>query len=237
MTLPTVHSSLISRGELGSTEAGAMYDLLTRHFVGVDRAGFEKDLGEKNWVLLIWKAAQLVGFSTLHVYEARDEGTTLSVVYSGDTIVAREAWGTPELARAWIGAVKSLRASAPEQKWYWLLLSSGFRTYRFLPVFWKNFCPRYDAAAPPDMARLLMRLAAARFGRRFDPGTGLVRLEHPQLLRPELSGIPAGRMKDPHIAFFAAQNPRFEAGDELVCLTELSEENLTRAGRRIASRA
>ena len=37
----------------------------------------------------------------------------------------------------------------------------------------------------------------------------------------------------PHIAFFLATNPGHVRGDELVCLTELCDENLTRAGRRM----
>ena len=48
-----------------------------------------------------------------------------------------------------------------------------------------------------------------------------------------LAGIPAGRMLDPHISFFARRNPGYHAGDELVCLCELSETNLTPAGRRM----
>ena len=40
-------------------------------------------------------------------------------------------------------------------------------------------------------------------------------------------------MRDRHVAFFAEKNPGHERGDELICLTELSYENLTAAGRRM----
>jgi hypothetical protein len=48
-----------------------------------------------------------------------------------------------------------------------------------------------------------------------------------------LDELPSGRLADPHIAFFLERNPGWKEGDELVCLTEIAEENLTRAGRRM----
>jgi len=40
-------------------------------------------------------------------------------------------------------------------------------------------------------------------------------------------------MDDPHVAFFVRRNPGHARGDELACLCELNESNLTRAGRRM----
>jgi hypothetical protein len=48
-----------------------------------------------------------------------------------------------------------------------------------------------------------------------------------------LCGIPQERLKDSHIRFFQTKNSGYEQGDELVCLTEIKEENLTPAGRRM----
>ena len=50
------------------------------------------------------------------------------------------------------------------------------------------------------------------------------------------SVIPPGRLANPDVAFFARVNPGHEAGDELVCLTTLDDDNLTRAGRRMLAR-
>jgi hypothetical protein len=130
--------------------------------------------------------------------------------------------------------VNSLRVIMPRGRYYWLLLTSGFRTYRFLPVFWREFFPRFERPTPPESQRLLHHLAAERFGARYDPGSGLVRFAQPQRLRAELNRIPEGRAAaDPHVDFFARCNPGCAQGDELVCLTELSPENLTTAGRRM----
>jgi hypothetical protein len=117
---------------------------------------------------------------------------------------------------------------------YWLLIASGFRTYRFLPVFFREFFPRYDRATPEAIRRVMHRLARQRFGSRYDPATGIVRFEQPQMLKGSLRGISEIRMRDPHVAFFARANPDHGGGDELVCLAEVADRNLTPAARRIA---
>jgi hypothetical protein len=226
-------SELVPRAELSAAQACAMHQLLARHFSGVTPEQFARDLAEKNWVLLVSRGEHLVGFSTLLIYESAFAGDPVSVVYSGDTIVAPEAWGTTALPMAWIAAVNTLRATVPRGRYYWLLLTSGFRTYRFLPVFWRDFFPRFDRVTPRDAGQLLDHLARERFGAKYDSATGLVRFEQPQQLRAGLNEIPSGRLTDPHVAFFAARNPSHAVGDELVCLTELSQENLTAAGHRM----
>jgi hypothetical protein len=233
--IETNYFTIVARTELPASRRAEMFALLQNHFHGVTPEQFARDLAEKNWIVLILRGNRLVGFSTLHIYETSFESAPVSVVYSGDTIVAPEAWGSTALARGWIAAVNQLRARYPRGKCYWLLLTSGFRTYRFLPAFWREFFPRFDAATPSGLRRLRDQLAAERFGAQYDSAAGLVRFRHPQQLRGELKSIPAGRLDDPHIAFFAANNPGHGSGDELVCLTELAETNLTAAGRRMVS--
>ena len=132
------------RSDLTLADRSAMLRLLDAHFEGVSAAVFEHDLADKNWVLLIEDDGLLRGFSTLLLYETEYAGEALTVVYSGDTIMDRSAWGSSALARCWIGSVRALRRLHPRGPLYWLLLSSGFRTYRFLPVFWREFHPRFD---------------------------------------------------------------------------------------------
>lgn len=241
-TVAATAGRLVARADLTAAELSAMHGLLAAHFDGVTPAAFGRDLAEKNWVVLVERAGRLVGFTTLLAYETTADGAgpggepgLVSVVYSGDTIVAPEAWNTAALPRAWIEAVAALRPRYPRGPYVWLLITSGFRTYRFLPLFWRDFSPRHDAATSPARKRLTDRLAAERFGARYDPAAGVVRLADPQRLRGPLAGIPAGRTADPHVAFFAARNPGHADGDELVCLTELTPTNLTPAGRRMAT--
>jgi len=147
--------------------------------------------------------------------------------------MAPEAWGSPVLARGWIALVRAIQTAHPTEPWYWLLLSSGFRTYRFLPVFWREFWPRHDAEMPADVRALMEDLAAHRFGTSYDATAGVVRFEAPQRLRDHLAAVPDGKAGDPHVRFFLDRNPGHADGDELVCLTELGDGNLTAAGARM----
>lgn len=234
-TMPPLINGLLPRDGLSGAQRDEMFALLLHHFDGVTREQFERDLAEKNWVVEVRRNGHLLGFSTLLVCEAHLDGRALTAIYSGDTIVAPEAWGSSALARTWIAAVNQLRAGFPSRPCYWLLLTSGFRTYRFLPVFWREFFPRHATSMPPHEQRLLHHLAATRYKTWYDASSGIVRFPRPQRLRGQLGAIPAGRAADPDIAFFLTRNPGHAEGDELACLTEISEDNLTAAGRRMLS--
>ncbi|HEX4963514.1 MAG TPA: hypothetical protein VF173_21980 [Thermoanaerobaculia bacterium] len=225
---------LVPRAALTAEEREALFTLLATHFLGVTRERFAADLAEKNWILLLEEDGVLRGFSTMLIYETLSpEGEPLTVVYSGDTIVEPGAWATAALPKSWIAAVRALRERHPRGRLLWLLLTSGFRTYRFLPVFWRDFWPHPDEATPLEIRALLDHLARERFGPLYDPVAGVVRFPEPQVLREGLNEVPEGRLADPHVAFFLERNPGWTQGDELVCLTELAEENLTPAGRRM----
>jgi hypothetical protein len=228
-----VNGRLVAQSDLSAADRTAMFALLDAHFDGVTPGTFARDLGAKSRAVLIERDGRLVGFSTINLFEASVDGELLTVVCSGDTIVSPEAWGSIAFPRAWIDAVYALRRDHPRGRFVWLLLTSGFRTYRFLPVFWRTFYPRFDAETPPQWQRWRDELAAAVYGKNFDPATGIVRFENPQRLRAGLAGVPAGRSDDPHIAFFLRQNPGHAGGDELVCVADLSPECLTPAGRRV----
>ncbi|HEY9831988.1 MAG TPA: hypothetical protein V6D26_15495 [Stenomitos sp.] len=230
-----MQARLVEVQQLLGSDRHAMYSLLNTHFDGAKPEIFETDLERKNWVILLedQETKTLKGFSTLLVYETQFEGEVLSVVYSGDTIVDPSAWSSSLLPRAWIASIHFLRHKYPNGKLYWLLISSGYRTYRFLPIFWQEFYPCYDTPTPPRIQAIMQFLAHTHFGNCYDESAGIVRFPHPQVLREKLSGIPQERLKDSHIRFFQTQNPGYEQGDELVCLTEIKEENLTPAGRRM----
>ena len=225
---------LVACGELEPAQVDSMFALLGTFFEGVQRAQFEADLAEKNWVLLLEDAeGKLVGFSTILFYDSVHDGERVSVVYSGDTIVDPSHWGSPALSRQWIHAVMELQRGASTSRLWWLLLTSGFRTYRFLPLFWKSFHPRHDAP-PSETVRLWMNeLASERFGDRYDASSGIVRFDNAYRLRGDLADVPRGRREDPHVAYFLSRNPGHAEGDELVCLTEIATTNLTRAGWRM----
>lgn len=228
-----MNGRLVPPSGLDAATRDEMYALLRTQFPDVPREVFALDLEHKNWVLLLHNGSPAVlGFSTIRYRRSRFRGRELQVVVSGDTVIAEEAAGSSALSKNWIGALNRLRADDGTPL-YWLLIVSGYRTYRFLPVFWREFHPRYDAPMPDETRELMRHLAAEEFGPCFDAASGVVRFPCPQRLRGGLRGIPANRLADPHVAFFADRLPGHENGDELVCLAELSRENLTTAGQRM----
>ncbi|HEX6313637.1 MAG TPA: hypothetical protein VFZ73_02215 [Gemmatimonadaceae bacterium] len=221
------------RGALTPGQRDEMFALMDSHFEGMQRDVFNQDLDEKDWALRILRDGALVGFSTLQAYTTQQAGREVSVIYSGDTVVSPQAWSTPVLSRGWIALVRAMQATRLDTPWYWLLLSSGFRTYRFLPVFWREFWPRFDSVGDDTTRGMVRALARERFDGCYDESAGVVRFPRPQRLRGHLNAIPEGREHDPHIRFFLERNPGHNEGDELVCLTELSDANLTAAGQRM----
>jgi len=219
---------------MSSEMVGEMFRLLDAHFENVTLAHFERDLSGKNWVLLLRdESGELAGFSTILFEERELDGEVVSIVYSGDTIVDPAYWNSPALARSWIASILELQSRASTSKIFWLLLTSGFRTYRFLPLFWRSFHPRYDVETPADVARRMASLAFEIPGGDYDASTGIVRFDEPARLRPHLDVLPSQRLRNPHVSCFVERNPGYANGDELVCLTEISAGNLTRAGWRM----
>lgn len=212
----------------------AMYRLFCSQFSNVSPEEFEHDLAGKNWVLLLTdNEGELSGFSSMHVYDMAFRDEEITLVYSGDTVVDSRTWSDSALSYYWMGGIDWLRRHYGKDSIYWFLLVSGYRTYRFLPVYSELFYPRYDEATPEDIQALMHTMAQERFNGQYDPDSGIVRLETPAILRGDFRGIPENRMKDPHIAYFAERNPGHPGGDELVCFSALSEDKLTRLGKRM----
>ena len=146
----TLTSTTHARADLTNADVRTMFSVFCENFDGATLETFTRDLHSKNWVILLRDVATqtLQGFSTLSLYETLYNGQPISVVYSGDTIIRPAYWGTPELPSAWIKTVLEKSATMP-QPLYWLLISSGYKTYRFLTVFYKEFYPCFDKPPPP----------------------------------------------------------------------------------------
>jgi hypothetical protein len=218
-----------------------MYALLETYFSGTDRRRFEADLNEKETVVLLRNAAsgRIQGFSTLMRMTASIDQQDVIAFFSGDTIIDREYWGDTILSRLWSQTVFAeaarLAAERPAAIVYWFLICSGYKTWRFLPVFFREFYPNPDRATPPHIQRIVDTLGARKFGDQYVPDSGIVKLRAATPLRSGVANVTSERLRDRQVAFFARRNPGHALGDELACLTEISLGNLTRAGHRMVS--
>lgn len=239
-------AAVVSREALPEPDRAAMCALMDAYYEGVTPDRFRDDLSEKGAVILLRErgSGAIVGFSTLMTLTAIVDAEPVAGVFSGDTIVARDHWGEGLLARVWIDAVlaevRALQRTRPGAPVYWFLICAGYKTFRYLPLFFRRFVPApgapADAAEALEAARL-RRIAAAfartKFGDAFDEAAGVVRLRHATPLRAGVAEVTEARRRDPAVAFFADANPGHARGDELVCLAEVSLGNLTPAGLRM----
>ncbi len=226
-------TSIISVKDLTQHTRELMSDLYLTYYEGSDRRLFHTDLDRKSEVLLLYAAEKFIGFTTLHLYDYVWQGQTILVVYSGDTIVEPKYWGQHTLAYAWIRRMGELHRTHPERKIYWFLIVKGHRTYRYMPVFGKSFYPHWSEDRL-DLKPLADALAQAKFGADYNARTGVVEFQTSKgHLRPDLARPTEEEMGKDAVQYFIKRNPRYLIGHELVCLCEITEENMKPLTRRV----
>lgn len=220
-----------------------MFELMDRHYSGVRRAAFDTDLDEKQWVIQVFDpvAGKLCGFSTQMLIDAfiaePDRERPIKALFSGDTIVDRAYWGDAALSHIWGRLALSLIDAWPNCELYWFLISQGYRTYRFLPVFFHEFFPCFDKPTPLWARSVIDALARRKFPGEYAAAAGVIAAHgHQYHLRQHLAELSPERLDDPHVRFFVERNPRHERGDELCCIARLTRENFRPAAWRVIGR-
>jgi hypothetical protein len=225
---------IVRRCELTIAQRDTMFALMAEYYE-TQRTIFDADLDEKEHVILMTDAETgiIKGFSTM----VRLELESVTALFSGDTIIHADYRHTTVLPREWaklaFSTLDSIRAVQPERQVYWFLITSGYKTYRYLPLFFKQFYPRYDEATPTAIQTIMDELACSRYPDEYNPQTGIIRLKNATPLQEGVADIQAHRLKNLHIEYFVRVNPDHANGDELVCLTAIDRNNLTRAGQRM----
>jgi hypothetical protein len=213
-----------------------MYALMQLCYCDVQRQAFDADLAEKQWVIELADAAtgELVGFSTQMLLPLEFAGRNVLTLFSGDTVVAPAARNSPALALAWGRLAFRLIGLYPHECLYWFLITKGYRTYRFLPVYFREFYPRYDVDTPAWAATVIDALGEHKFGVAYERGSRVIRATAASYrMRHGSDELTPERLADPHVRFFAARNPGHAAGDELCCLAPLRDDNFSPVARRL----
>lgn len=228
---PRLTSVVVPPDALSGEETDRLFSLYAASYDAADRGRFLSDLADKDHVIVLRdeSSGAVRGFSTQKLVRAGGA----RALFSGDTIIDPACWGEQELVRAWSRYAGRLLAEENSPLW-WLLISKGHRTYLYLPLFFVNYWPRLEASTPQAQRGLTDAFASAQFGSAWDPERGV--LTFPQSLgqlKPALAEVPPGRRDDSRVRFFLEKNPHYERGEELVCLAEISPENM----RSVALRA
>ena len=217
-------------------ERKQMFDLLLADYIGVTEDKFNSDLDEKDGVMMMLdsKTLKIAGFSTFMLIDLKVSGNPVKAFFSGDTIVKKEYRRTTaigvEIGKNFIAAVKNFSG----HKIYWILISKGCRTYRILPIFFREWYPRYDCETPPQIKDVMHAFGSKKYPENYDAVRGLiVFLDGNEALKPGVADASESRIRDPHINFFVEKNPEHMRGDELVCAAEVSVDNFAPAFLRM----
>ncbi len=222
-------AQLVQVADITLAQKERMFELLDAHYDNVTYPAFLHDLAEKTWAILLARRSdgRIVGFSTQLLMEARVDGSDVMAVFSGDTIIDKNHWGGIELPVTWCRMMRDIRTQCPNKELYWFLISKGYKTYRFLPVYFREFYPSFRKPTPAFEARLMEHLAWRKFGDAYDPLSGVIRFgpRVPRLKRG-VAKVTPNRLRNRDVKFFVRANPGHARGEELVCLAQFDDGNL-----------
>ena len=212
-------------------DRNALYSLMKRHYSRVDRAKFEVDLDEKDGAIILKDdLGEIRGFSTYQFIHTRYSGAEITALFSGDTIVDRDFWGDSALFRTFGKLL--YRTLSRGDGLYWFLISKGIRTYQILPLFFRQFYPSVAEQTPDEVVSLIRHLAELKYPGSFDADSGVIKADTYRL-HEKMADIPPNKKANRHVRFFLEKNPGWQVGDELACLSELSEGNMKRSALRL----
>jgi hypothetical protein len=218
---------IIKVKNLSDEQIKNMYSIMTKYFDNIIESVFYDDLSKKEDAVLLCDENDIIhGFTSIAIFPY-DECTQL--IFSGDTIIEKEHWGNNNLQPIWINNALA-HAEEFDGKTYWLLLSKGYKTYEFLPAFFNNFFPRVETETPEKTQKIIDVFAHQQFGDKYQNGVWVAGKD---FLKKNFAVISKMQLKDKNVAFFLEKNPNYINGNELVCIAELSVDNLNRVGRRI----
>ena len=229
---------IVEVSNLSNSMKDSMYKLLEYYYANVRWRDFISDLMEKQWAILLFSTSsnQLVGFSTqMCIVPENKNFENCVVLYSGDTIIAHEYWGSITLPIAFLELVSEIKNNFPGKKVYWLLISKGLRTFKFLSVFLNDYYPNPNFPTPLSIKELMDAMGQLKFGKKFNSEHGIIKAnDNDQYLKKEFQ--PEEKKENEVATFFFSKNPGYFKGDELLCMAEISDANLHPFIKRLVSK-
>ena len=223
---------------LTSAQRRGMFALLQSCFANASESQFNRDLDEKEWVVLgtDYRSGGIWSFTTLRRLRVTIDGERIMALFSGDTASRPDTRGAVTAAGIRVVMRKifyEVARNAPNaDRIYWFMISSTYKSYRLLPMIFRDYAPGLGRKMSEEETRIVVELSKVK-GLSFDPASGIVRLDNPSIPRGLPSDTENTDADDPHVRFFRSANPGADKGDRLASLIRLSETNLTPLGERM----
>lgn len=233
-----IYSQTKAISACSAQEKDDFFRLLGHDFLGVTREDFERDFGEKEAVMILRtedEHGEIVGWSTLKILPLALPAPFNEVVmgvFSGDTVVLPQYRTSFGIGKELVNYFLDAYARFPDHKVYYTLTSKGWRTYKIMPFYFKDYAPRPDQPTTPFDQMVIDTFGRTKYPDNFDLATGLVSFGS-QRVRP--GGVDAApEHPDRYAQYFLERNPDYLAGHELVCIGRITLDNFTGAARRLA---
>jgi len=220
-------SSIILISKISPQDKASMFSLMNDYYENVSREQFLSDLEKKDCVITIKEQGLLCGFSTQVLLHRTVGDKNIRILFSGDTVIDKNHRNSLVLPLAWGKMMLSLLKDQPNIPLYWLLTTKGYKTYRYLPVFFKDYFPSPTKELSDFEANILSYIGKELFNGKFDGNRWIIHAkEKDQRLRPGVADITEAKRNKEEIVYFEKMNPNYPLGDELVCLAQFNEQNL-----------
>ncbi|GAA3956901.1 hypothetical protein [Allohahella marinimesophila] len=197
-----------------------MYGVFRRYYDNTDLDTFLKDISRKSGAILVRSRDddRVVGFSTIVSMEMTVGGLQGKGIFSGDTIIEREYWGSRALQTCFARYLLWEKLRSPRRPVFWLLISKGYKTYLLLANNFKRYYPNPDNRHN-ELDQVVQLYCEQLFPGSRDP-LGLLQFgDSAQRLRDEVAGISDDLRKQfPKIRYFETRNPTWSVGTELPCV-------------------
>ncbi|MEE1282111.1 MAG: hypothetical protein UHK60_07675 [Acutalibacteraceae bacterium] len=217
-----------SVNEYSEAEISAMYSLMAEFYDNTDEAVFRRDFFDKDYCLALYlENGLLVGFTTQKILEIDANGKKVNGIFSGDTIIHKDYWGDTALFKVW--AKFWFEFAEKYDEFYWFLICKGYKTYRIMPLFWKEFYPNYRMETPEYEQNIINAYASTLYPDEYNPETGVIEYKSiKDKLKNGVANVGEREIKNKDIAFFCKANPDYINGNDLTCIAKIDKEKLKR---------
>ena len=209
-----------------TSDIEVLFQLFSKYYDGISYEVFERDFKQKDRVIIIRSHDGIIrGFSTLVCFKISTGKRDAHIIYSGDTIIDKDFWGTSALTIEFLKNIIKEKLKNPFGDVWWFLISKGYKTYLLMAHNFHEFYPRYDRKTPQDKLDIIQALSERFYPGHFEPASGLVLFngEDHDKLKGFVAPITAEMCeRNKHIDFFNKRNPDWALGNELACIGKVS---------------
>lgn len=219
------------------TDLQQMYSIYQKYYENTRYELFVQDFKKKTGAFLILHphTQQIVGFSTVLNCDIKIDGKSHHAVFSGDTIIEKQYWGSRALQFAMFHYMLKLKLKHPFEPIYWMLISKGFKTYLLLANNYASYWPHPEGKCR-ELQPIVEAYCEQYFAGYFDRSKGVLDFgDDYQPLKGEVAPITAELLeKNAKIRFFESRNPEWRRGTELPCVGELQWRDILRYSKHFA---